>query len=71
MKKQISIVLSAGLLIAGVSAASAAEIRSSKMSPQRTHGHHDVYAGHNNSKGQQHAAFTVQRDTQMRNVDID
>ena len=71
MKKQISIALAAILLIAGVSAASTAEIRSSKMSTQRTYGNHDVYAGHTNSNGQQHAAFTVQRDTRMRNVDID
>ena len=73
MKKQFAIVLAAGLLAAGISAASAAEMRQSgsKMSPQRTYGHHNVYAGHINSKGQQHAAFTVQRDSPRRNVDID
>jgi hypothetical protein len=74
MKKRFSIVLAAGLLAAGISAASAAEMRQSsgsKMSPQRTYGHHNVYAGHINSRGQQHAAFTVQRDSPRRNVDID
>ncbi len=71
MKKQISIALAAGVLMAGVSAASATEMRqslNSKMSPQRTH---NVYAGHTNSKGQQHATFTLQRDTATHRVDID
>jgi hypothetical protein len=66
MKKRIAIALAAGLLMAGVSVASATEMQQSvgaKMSPQ-----HNVYAGHKNAgsnnvtsnnvtKGHQHAAL--------------
>jgi hypothetical protein len=72
MKKQISITLAAGLLMAGVSAASATEMSHSlvtKMSPQGTNTQHNVYAGHRN-KGQQHATFTVSRPA-THNADID
>ena len=75
MKKQISIALAAGLLMAVASAASATEIRhqvSGGNTPQKNkHSQNNIYAGHSNSKGQQHAAFTVSRDHQWHNVDID
>jgi hypothetical protein len=73
MKKQISITLAAGLLIAGVSAASATEMSQSlatKMSPQSTKTQHNVYAGHRNKGQQQHATFTVSRPA-THNADID
>jgi hypothetical protein len=66
MKKQISIVLAAGLLMVGVATASSNEM--SKMSPRNAYGQHNIYAGHSNSKGQQHAALTR---VPAHNVDID
>jgi hypothetical protein len=63
MKKRISIALAAGLLMAGASVASATEMKQSfsKVLPSPNRGftysqQHNIYAGHNNSKGQQHAA---------------
>jgi hypothetical protein len=61
MKRQISMVLTAGLLIVGVSAASATEMKQSlgtKMLPSASQQYrqHNIYAGHSNSKVQQHAA---------------
>ena len=63
MKKQISIALGAGLLVAGASIASATEMKQSfskvLSSPNRGFTYsqqHNIYAGHSNSKGQQHAA---------------
>jgi len=59
--------------MAGVSAASANQMRqplnANKMPPATTQ--HNIYAGHNNSKGQQHAAFTVTRGVASPRVDID
>ena len=62
MKKRLSIALAAGLLVAGASVASATEMKQSfgkVPSPNRGFTYsqqHNIYAGHNNSKGQQHAA---------------
>jgi hypothetical protein len=74
MKNQISIALAAGLLLVGVSAAYTTEMRqqiAAKMSPHGTYAR-DTYTSHrSNSKGQQHAGFTVSRDRQWQNVDID
>jgi hypothetical protein len=61
MHKQISIALAAGLLMAGVSIASATEMQ--RPFSARTPTQHNIYAGHNNAgsnnvaKGQQHAAL--------------
>jgi hypothetical protein len=64
MKKRIAIALAAGLLMAGASVASATEMKQSfsKVLPSPNRGftysqQHNIYAGHNNSKGQQHAAL--------------
>jgi hypothetical protein len=72
MKKQVSIALAAGLMVmmAGFSAASATDMQQS-LAPQSAYGRHNIYAGHNNSKGQQHAAFTALRDIPKHSVDID
>jgi hypothetical protein len=63
VKTQISIVLTAGLLMAGVAAASATEMQqffgrktSSSVGQQYTYSQHNIYAGHSNSKVQHHAA---------------
>ena len=63
MKKRISIALAAGLLVAGASIASATEMKQSfskvPSSPNQGFSYsqqHNIYAGHSNSKGQQHAA---------------
>jgi hypothetical protein len=63
MSRQISMVLGAALLIAGISAASATEMKQSfgskvlpSASQQYKYSQHNVYAGHSNSKVLQHAA---------------
>jgi hypothetical protein len=60
MKKQISIALAAGLLMAGASVASATEMPrktpSAKQGFMYSQQQHNIYVGHKNSKGQQHAA---------------
>ena len=65
MKRQISMVLGAALLVAGISAASAAEMKQSfgtkvlpSASQQYKYSQHNIYAGHSNSKAQQHAAVS-------------
>ena len=60
VKKQISIVLAAGLLTAGVAVASATEMQQSfgsKMLPSVGQPH-NIYASHSNSKVQRHAAVS-------------
>ena len=68
MKKQISLALVVGLLVAGASVASATEIKQSfsKVLPSPNRGltysqQHNIYAGHHNSKACRCAGAVAQR----------